>query len=717
MNLSPASFLYFYKILNPCCFLGESKITEDRIVTVTSALPYVHGVPHLGNFAGSVLPAELYHRYLDLRGVKNEFICGGDVHGTPLELEALERGEDPRDIKDRQNKKVKEAYESLDVDFSIFSDTHSEYNRKQTHEMFEELYCKGLIRQKQQTMPYCLDDERFLPDRYIEGECPECGGLARGDQCDDCGKLMDPEDIIDPECQICEGNNIEFRDTKHLFLDLTEYKDELKEWIEEESPVPDNMESQVLHDIEEAEDRSITRDQDWGFDVPVERVNERIEEEGLDVEKLDPEVYDGKVLYVWFDAPIGYIGFTRELLDDDEEWRQHWNKDAEVTYSIGKDNTIFHTVIFPTMLLGASNDDIEYSLPDYEFIQQYLMWEEGAFSKSRNRGVFIDEAVQHYPADYWRFYIAKMLPTDHDTNFAWKDFESEINNVLNDTVGNFVNRTLSLSDKWFDGEVPVGELTEKDRETVEEAETLAEDYIEAFENKELSEALEHAVGLARLGDQYLSSEEPWNNEDRREETIHVALQIIRALGVTLYPFTPNTSERIAEMLNADIHTSEGVDELLDPMLGGLEPGHELGERKILFEKIDVSEHIDDQEKEEEEEPSDNVFNMETVSFEDFQDMDMRVGEVISVEDHSNADRLYKVRIDVGETVLQTCAGLKNHYSEDELEGKQVVVLANLEPTELRGETSECMMLAAEDEEENVSLLTPDTEMEKGSSIK
>ena len=703
-------------------FVGESKITDDRTVTVTSALPYVHGVPHLGNFAGSVLPAELYHRYLDLRGVKNEFICGGDVHGTPLELEALERGEDPRDIKDRQNKKVREAYESLGVDFSIFSDTHSDFNRKQTHEMFEELYCNGLINEKTQNMAYCEDDERFLPDRYIEGECPHCGGLARGDQCDDCGKLIEPEEIIDPECQICGNSNIVFRDTNHLFLDLTEYKDELREWVEEESPVPDNMENQVLHDIEEAEDRSITRDQDWGFEIPVERVNKRIEEENLEVEKLDKETYDGKVLYVWFDAPIGYIGFTRELFEDDEGWKKHWNSDAEVTYSIGKDNTIFHTVIFPTMLLGASNEDIEYSLPDYEFIQQYLMWEEGAFSKSRNRGVFIDEAVQHYPADYWRFYITKMLPTNHDTNFSWNDFESEVNNVLNNTVGNFVNRTLSLSDKWFDGKVPVGELTEEDELAIERAESAVKDYVEAFENKELSEALDHTVELARLGDQYLSEEEPWNNEDRREETIHVAIQIIRALGVTLYPFTPESSQKIGEMLNTDIHTSEGVDELLDPLLGGLESGHELGEREILFEKIDVSENIesdeeDSEDKETEEASEDHGFNTNTVSFDDFMAMDMRTGVIQTVQEHPNADKLYKVEVDIGEAVLQTCAGLKNHFGKEELEGEEVTVLANLEPTDLRGEKSECMILVAEDEEENVSLLRPEDEMPKGSKVR
>ena len=661
--------------------------------------------------AGSVLPAELMHRYYDVRGKDNIFVCGGDVHGTPLELEALERGEDPRDIKDAQNQKVKEAYESLNVDFSIFSDTHSEYNRKQTHDMFEELYCSGLINEKTQNMAYCKDDERFLPDRYIEGECPHCGGLARGDQCDDCGKLVEPEEIENPECQICGGHNIEFRDTDHLFLDLTEFKDEIREWIEDENPVPENMKKQILHDLEEAEDRSITRDQDWGFEIPVERVNERIEDEGLDIEKLDPEVYNDKVLYVWFDAPIGYIGFTRELFEDSEEWREHWNSEADIYYSIGKDNAIFHAVIWPTMLLGASNEDIEYGLPKYEFIQQYLMWEDGAFSKSRNRGIFIDEAIEYYPADYWRFYLAKRLPTDHDTNFSWEDFESEINNVLNDTVGNFVNRTLSLAEQWFDNEVPEPSPTEKDREVLEETREIVEEYKKAFENHEPKEALNRGLELARLGDRYLSEEEPWNNEDRREETIFVALQIIHTLASTLYPFIPESGEKMIEMLGEDIQLDEEADLLSEDSLRPLEAGHELGEREILFEKIDVSEHTEDNTMSEEHE-----FNEKTVSFDEFGKMDIRVGKVKEVQEHPNADRLYKVQVDVGEAVLQTCAGLRNHYSAEELQGRKVIVLANLEPAELRGETSECMMLAAEDDE-SVSLLTTDDDLEIGSKIK
>lgn len=667
--------------------------------------------------AGSVLPAELLHRYYDVRGTENIFVCGGDVHGTPLELEALERGEDPRDIKDEQTQKVREAYESLNVDFTIFSDTHSEYNRKQTHDMFEELYCKGLINEKTQNMAYCNDDERFLPDRYIEGECPHCGGLARGDQCDDCGKLVEPEEIENAECQICNGNNIEFRDTDHLFLDLTEFKDEIKAWIKEENPVPDNMEKQILHDLEEAEDRSITRDQDWGFQIPVERVNERIEEEDLDIPKLDPDVYDEKVLYVWFDAPIGYIGFTRELFEDSDEWKKHWDTDADIFYSIGKDNAIFHAVIWPTMLLGSRNEDIEYGLPEYEFIQQYLMWEDGAFSKSRDRGIFIDEAVEYYPADYWRFYLAKMLPTDHDTNFSWDDFESEINNVLNDTVGNFVNRTLSLAEQWFDNEVPEADLTEDDIEMLEEVEGLVEEYNSKFEDRSPKEALDRGLALARAGDRYLSEEEPWNNEDRREETIYVALQIIDKLGCTLYPFIPESSEKIMSMIGEDSRIDSEQDLLSEDDLRPVEAGRELGDREILFEKIDVSDQKDEVDNMEEESEEDNVLNIETVSFEEFGEMDLRVGEVLSVEDHPNADRLYKIQVDVGETTLQTCAGLRNHYEAEELEGRKVVVLANLEPAELRGETSECMMLAAEDDSGNVSLLTTDQEMSIGSKIK
>ncbi|MFB6180491.1 MAG: methionine--tRNA ligase [Candidatus Nanohalobium sp.] len=691
-------------------------MVDRERVTVTSALPYIHGVPHLGNIVGSILPADIFHRYLDVKGVENIFICGSDVHGTPSELEALEQGRDVEEFAMEQDEKIRNVLEGLEMDFSFWGHTDSGYNREQTHEMFEELYVNGYISEKKQKLPYCVNDKRFLPDRYIEGECPNCGGLARGDQCDECGKLVEPEEVVEPECQICGGNNIEFRKTTHLYLDLPQFKEELKEWIEnaEPQPVPDSIIKEVENAIDETEPRCITRDIDWGFNIPVDQVNQRIEDEGLDVEKIDAERYEDKVLYVWFDAPIGYIGFTREYFakqGNEEEWKKYWT-DSDVHYSMGKDNTIFHTVIWPSMLKGASTEEIQYEMPHYEFIQQYLLAEDTQFSKSRGTGLSTEDALDMYPADYWRFYLARKIPKDQDTKFSWKDFETEINNVLNDTVGNFVNRTLALAEQWFNNQAPAAELKEKDRETVEEAENIIEDYSKAFENHEIKKALEKALELARLGDKYLSEEEPWNNEERREEVLNTALQIVRGLGITLYPFTPEASKKIGEMLDTDLHTGEGVNELVDPLVGGLPPRHELGEREKLFEKIDVEEKRN---QEESEDTAEHSFNEDTVSFEDFTDMDIRTGEIQEVEEHPNADKLYKVKVDVGEAVLQTCAGLRNHYTKEELEGKNVVVLVNLEPTELRGEKSECMMLAAEDNE-TVALLRPEEEVEKGSEV-
>ena len=416
--------------------------SDDRAV-VTSALPYIHGVPHLGNIAGSLLPADIFHRYLDLRGLDNVFICGSDVHGTPLELEALEQDVPVEELMHRNHEEVVEVLNGFDFDFSVYSNTHSDENREQTREMFTELYLNGYVKEKKQTLPYSEEDGRFLPDRYIEGECPHCGGLARGDQCDDCGKLLEPEEVINPHSTISGSEDIEFRETRHLFLDLSQFKEELKAWLETD-PVPERKKEEVLNAIEEGEERCITRDIDWGFDVPVEKVNERIESEGLDAEKLDADVYSDKVLYVWFDAPIGYIGFTRELTDD---WMGYWDDDAEIYHSIGKDNMIFHAVIWPSILLGARTDEREYGLPDYEFIQEFLLAEDFKFSKIRGKGLSSEEALEMYPSDYWRFYLSRKLPETSDSVFSWDDFESEINDVLNDTVGNYVNRALYLNDQ------------------------------------------------------------------------------------------------------------------------------------------------------------------------------------------------------------------------------------------------------------------------------
>ncbi|MDY6768960.1 MAG: methionine--tRNA ligase, partial [Candidatus Nanohaloarchaea archaeon] len=431
--------------------IADARLTDidsERTV-VTSALPYIHGVPHLGNIVGSLLPADLYHRYLDLRGHDNIFICGSDEHGTPLELSAIEAGETPEEHSDRQHETVKAVLDGFDLDFSLYGRTHTPYNEEQTLDIFKNLYRNGYIVEKAQNLPYCTDCDRFLPDRYIEGECPHCGGLARGDQCDeqDCGKLLEPEEIIDPYCTICEGSNIEFRETKNLFLQLEKFEDELRDWLEEAQPIPDNQLEEVLNLIDEGlEDRCITRDIDWGFPVPHEELG------------LDEDVYADKVLYVWFDAPIGYIGITRQYFDaagEEERWKEYWtDDDARTIYSIGKDNTVFHSIIFPSMLVGGAEEGGTYNLPDYEFIHQYLLSDDVQFSKSRGTGLSSEDALELLPADYWRFYLSAVIPENHDTSFSWEDFESKINGELNDNVGNFVNRVLSLCEQWFDSEVP-----------------------------------------------------------------------------------------------------------------------------------------------------------------------------------------------------------------------------------------------------------------------
>ena len=688
-------------------------VTDSTIIT--SALPYIHGVPHLGNIVGSLLPADIYHRYLDVIGEDNIFICGSDEHGTPLELAALEADTPVKEYADQQHNKVKTVLDEFNLDFTKYGRTGTPYNEKQTKKMFKNLYRNGYITEKSQQMPYCGNCERFLPDRYIEGECPHCSGLARGDQCDEqeCGKLVEPEDLLDPYCTICDGSNISFRETKNLYLQLSLFEDELKAWVKDTAPIPDNVKSEVLNLIDDGlEDRCITRDIDWGFDVPTE-----------DFEDLDDDRYEDKVLYVWFDAPIGYIGITRQFFDqqgDESQWKQYWkNEKADTVYSIGKDNTIFHTVIWPAILVGQQDD---YNLPDYEFIQQYLLSDDVQFSKSRGTGLSSSEALDLLPADYWRFYLAAVMPNNHDTTFSWDDFETRINADLNDTIGNYVNRVLSLADQWFDGTVP--EPSFGDESVYHEflhgedgVLTILEAYTEVIDDeKNLKQGLERAVEIARRGDEFLSQEEPWNHEEKQADVIYCCLQSLQALALAIYPYTPEASRRLWTMLHGSdtiIDGSDRISELRETDLF-LEPGAELGETEILFEKVDAEELAAAVEEQDEDESKEEE-TMDTITFDEFDAIDLRTATVESVADHPNADSLYILQIDVGDEVKQSCAGLKDYMEPSELEGKSVIVVNNMEPTELRGETSECMLLAVE-HGDDVVVLQPEEKVPDGLEV-
>jgi len=696
-----------------CCGWVISFATRK---VVTSALPYIHGVPHLGNLVGSLLPADIYHRFLDVRGVENIYICGSDEHGTPLELAALDEDVPVGEYADRQHEKVKQILEEFDLDFSLYGRTHTDYNRRQTHQMFKQLYRNGYISEKTQNLPYCRDCARFLPDRYIEGECPHCGGLARGDQCDEqgCGRLLEPEEIVDPYCTICENRDITFRETKNLFLELPQFEEELKEWLKSDAPIPDSVKAEVLNLIEDGlEDRCITRDISWGFEVPTEEFDD-----------LDDDIYDDKVLYVWFDAPIGYIGITRQFFDgegDEDRWTQFWKDDtAETIYSIGKDNTIFHSIIWPSMLLGQHDG---YNLPDYEFIHQYLLSEDVQFSKSRGKGLTSEKALELLPADYWRFYLAAVMPVAQDSRFSWDDFESKINGELNDTIGNYANRVLSLADKWFDGKVPERTYSGLDQESTafffgeDGIAELVEEYEhQAEEEKDLKKALETAIKIAHRGDEFLSEREPWNNKEIRPDVIFACLQSLEALAVCLYPYVPSASQKLWQMLSPGGELVNGQDRLAEVRRQetSLDAGHALGEREILFEKIETDELKSSIEEDDDEEDEDD--SMSEISFDQFQKMDLRTATIKSVEDHPNADKLYILKIDVGGDIKQSCAGLKPHFAPEELEGRQVVVVNNLETSELRGEKSELMVLAV-DSDDDVVLLQPSRSVEDGSTVR
>lgn len=588
--------------------------------------------------------------------------------------------------------------------------------------MFRKLYKNGYITEKTQEMAYCNDCERFLPDRYIEGECPHCGGLARGDQCDEqeCGKLLEPEEIIDPYCTICENSNISFKETKNLYLQLSKFEDRLRNWMENGDHVPENVRKEVMNLIDEGlEDRCITRDISWGFEVPTEGI-----------EGLDDEVYDDKVLYVWFDAPIGYIGITRQYFaseGDESGWKDFWRGgDAETVYSIGKDNTIFHTIIWPAVLMGQESD---YNLPDYEFIHQFLLSGEVQFSKSRGTGLDGRTALDMLPADYWRYYLSSVLPVGHDSKFSWDDFEARINNELNDTIGNYVNRVLSLAEKWFDNKVPeieFDELNGRAQEFLngdEGVSKILDEYVETIEeDKNLRKGLKKAVSIARLGDEFLSETEPWSNPEIKEDVIFSCIQSLKPLSAALYPYIPDSAMRIWDFLDAEGDIDDGKDYIAEFKEGNfLESGKSFGEREILFEKVDAEElrnELENRSDSDEAEGDKDMSDEESlVSFEEFQKLDLRTATVKKVENHPNADRLYKIQLDFGDIVKQSCAGLKEHFSPEELEGRKVIAVKNLEPAELRGEKSEAMVLAVDTDEGEVVLIGPEKDVGNGLKVR
>lgn len=669
---------------------------------VTAALPYANGGVHIGHLAGVYVPADIYVRYLRLRGRDVLFICGSDEHGVPITIRAKKEGVTPQDVCDRYHKLIKESFEKFGISFSIYSRTTSDVHAKTATEFFEKLYKKGEFIEQESEQYFDEEAKTFLADRYIKGECPHCGNAdAYGDQCEKCGKDLSPTELINPHSTI-SGSKPVLRTTKHWYLPLDKAQPWLEKWIlADHSDWRSNVVGQCKSWFDMGlKPRAVTRDLDWGIPVPVEGA-------------------EGKVMYVWFDAPIGYISNTRELLPND--WEKWWkSQDTRLVHFIGKDNIVFHCIVFPAMLKAEGS----YILPDNVPANEFLNLEDDKISTSCNWAVWLHEYVEEFPGkqDVLRYVLTANAPETKDNNFTWKDFQARNNNELVAVYGNFVNRALVLTQKYFGGKVPpCGELTEQDKEIIAEFRDVKTKVEELLEKFRFRDAQKEAMNLARIGNKYLADSEPWKvfkTDPKRVETIlNLSLQLVANLAIAFEPFLPFSSEKLRSMIN--------MPDLKWDNLGQtdlLVAGHELNKPELLFEKIE-DEVVEAQIKKlEETKKANEAANYKAapiradVDIEEFSKMDLRVGTVLECEKVPKADKLLRFLIDDGLEKRQILSGIAKYYKPEELLGKQVVFIANLPARKLRGLDSQGMILSAVNNDGSLSVITVDRPVKPGSEV-
>ena len=669
---------------------------------VTAALPYANGGVHIGHLAGVYVPADIYVRYLRLRGRDVLFICGSDEHGVPITIRAKKEGVTPQDVCDRYHKLIKESFEKFGISFSIYSRTTSDVHAKTATEFFEKLYEKGEFIEQESEQYFDEEAKTFLADRYIKGECPHCGNPdAYGDQCEKCGKDLSPTELINPHSTI-SGSKPVLRTTKHWYLPLDKAQPWLEKWIlADHSDWRSNVVGQCKSWFDMGlKPRAVTRDLDWGIPVPVEGA-------------------EGKVMYVWFDAPIGYISNTRELLPND--WEKWWkSQDTRLVHFIGKDNIVFHCIVFPAMLKAEGS----YILPDNVPANEFLNLEDDKISTSRNWAVWLHEYVEEFPGkqDVLRYVLTANAPETKDNNFTWKDFQARNNNELVAVYGNFVNRALVLTQKYFGGKVPpCGELTEQDKEIIAEFRDVKAKVEELLEKFRFRDAQKEAMNLARIGNKYLADSEPWKvfkTDPKRVETIlNLSLQLVANLAIAFEPFLPFSSEKLRSMINMPNLKWDNLGQT-DLLVAG----HELNKPELLFEKIE-DEVVEAQIKKlEETKKANEAANYKAapiradVDIEQFSKMDLRVGTVLECEKVPKADKLLRFLIDDGLEKRQILSGIAKYYKPEELLGKQVVFIANLPARKLRGLDSQGMILSAVNNDGSLSVVTVDRPVKPGSEV-
>ncbi|MGQ4833007.1 MAG: methionine--tRNA ligase [Candidatus Asgardarchaeia archaeon] len=539
---------------------------------ICSAWPYINAIPHLGTLIGSVLSADVFARYLRLKGEEVVFVSGSDEHGTPIEVEAIKRNISPKEFTDRMHKIVSELFREWGISFDNYTRTESKIHIEFVRTFYKKVEKNGYIFTKIQQMLYCPNCKRFLPDRFVEGTCPYCGyEQARGDQCDKCGRLLEPTQLINPHCVIC-GATPEIRETKHWFFNLTAFEKKLYEYIKNNKNFPDNARNFSIQMIKDGlKPRSVTRDNKWGIPAPFEGAED-------------------KTIYVWMEAVLGYISATIEWskkIGNPEKWKEFWfDKDTKSVYFIGKDNIPFHTIIFPALLMATHED---YNLPWNIVSTEYLQFEGQKFSKSRGIGIWADEAIKMFPVDYFRYVLISIRPEKHDTNFRWDLFKQIVNDELNDVIGNFIHRTLTFIYKNFDRKIPKqGELNDNDKEVLTKLGEIADNSGKLLESFRYKDALNEVVGLMRIGNQYFSNSEPWvlikKDKERAGTVLNICSQLIASFAILVEPFMPFTAEKIwSDLLNlqSSVH-EQRWENAKSPIL---KEGHEINKPKLLFKKI------------------------------------------------------------------------------------------------------------------------------------
>ena len=676
-------------------------MTKFNRTLVTTALPYANGPVHIGHLAGVYVPADIYVRYMRMKGEDVLLIGGSDEHGVPITIKAKKEGITPQDVVDKYHNIIKDSFEKFGISFDVYSRTSSKIHHETASEFFETLNEKGEFIEKSTEQFYDADANQFLADRYITGTCPHCKNeKAYGDQCESCGTSLNATDLIDARSSIT-GNKPQLKETKHWYLPLDKYEPFLKEWIlEEHKEWKPNVYGQCKSWLDNGlHPRAVTRDLTWGVPVPIEGA-------------------DGKVLYVWFDAPIGYISATKELTPD---WEKYWKaKDSRMIHFIGKDNIVFHCIIFPAMLKAEGS----YILPENVPSNEFLNLEGDKISTSRNWAVWLHEYLEEFPEkqDVLRYVLTANAPETKDNDFTWKDFQARNNNELVAIFGNFVNRTLVLTHKYFGGLVPeAGELTDFDKETLAQIPVLKAEVEKNLETFHFREALKVAMNLARLGNKYLADTEPWKviktDEERVKTILNISLQISANLSTLMEPFLPFTAERLRGFLNIDRIEWADINEQV------IAAGHQINKPELLFEKIEDATIQAQVDKLEATKVANELENKvatpvkENINFDDFMKMDIRIGTITEAEKVAKTKKLLKITVDTGVDTRTVVSGIAEHYKPEEIIGKQVSVLMNLEPRKLKGIESEGMILMAEDADGKLAFVSPEQAVVAGSEVR